>query len=92
MMKKSVVAIMCLLSLSAFAGEINVKVSGMVCSLCAQGIKKKFSKIESVKEINVNLDDKLVHLTTKDGLNVSDEEINSVIKEAGYNVANIERK
>ena len=91
-MKKAVVVMLCLVSLSAFAGEINVKVSGMVCSMCAQGIKKKFSKIEFVKEINVNLDDKLVHIKTEDGRDISDQQINNVIKEAGYNVANIERK
>lgn len=91
-MKKAVVVMLCLVSLSAFAGEITVKVSGMVCSMCAQGIKKKFSKIEFIKDINVNLDDKLVHIKTEDGHDISDQQINDVIKEAGYNVANIERK
>lgn len=91
-MKKAVVIIMSLVSLSAFAGEINVKVSGMVCSMCAQGIKKKFSKTEFVKEINVNLDDKIVQIKTEEGRDISDQQINDVIKEAGYNVANIERK
>ncbi len=91
-MKKAVVALLCFVSLSAFAGEINVKVSGMVCSMCAQGIKKKFSKIEFVKDINVNLDNKIVIIKTEEGREISDQQINDVIKEAGYNVANIERK
>jgi len=91
-MKKALVTITCLLSLSAYANEINVKVSGMVCSMCAQGIKKKFSKIDSIKEINVNLDTKLVQIQTKDAQNITDEQINEVIKEAGFNVSNIERK
>jgi mercuric ion binding protein len=91
-MKKLMVAMMCLISVSGFASEINVKVSGMVCSMCAQGIKKKFSQIDAVKEINVNLDNKFVQIQTKDGQDVSDAKINELIKEAGYNVANIERK
>lgn len=91
-MKKTLVTILCLLSLSAYADEINVKVSGMVCSMCAQGIKKKFSNIDSIKEINVNLDNKLVQIQTKNGQNITDNQINEVIKEAGYNVAKIERK
>ena len=91
-MKKVMAAMICFLSLSAFAGEINVKVSGMVCSMCAQGIKKKFTALDAVKDINVNLDNKFVQIQTKDGQDVSDDKINELIKEAGYNVANIERK
>lgn len=81
-----------LLSTGAFAKEINVKVQGMVCSMCAQGIKKKFSAIESVEKINVNLDQKIVTINTKQDLDVDDAEIQKIIKEAGYNVAGIERK
>ncbi|MBL7665180.1 MAG: heavy-metal-associated domain-containing protein [Bacteriovoracaceae bacterium] len=91
-MKKTILIMLCTFSLSAFAGEITVKVSGMVCSLCAQGIKKKYSEIEAVKEVKVNLDTKLVHIQTKDGMDVSDTQINNLIKEAGYNVVSIERK
>lgn len=80
------------LSLPVFAGEINVKVNGMVCSMCAQGIQKKFSAISSVESLDVNLDNKLVKIHTKDGQNLSDKKIKEVITEAGYNVAGIERK
>lgn len=91
-MKKILALGLCFLSLQAFAGEVTVKVSGMVCSMCAQGIKKKFSKLESVKEIDVDLDAKIVRLQTKDGQTVTDKQIKELITEAGYNVATIERK
>ena len=91
-MKIMLVTMISLFTFSAFAGEINVKVSGMVCSMCAQGIQKKFSRINSVKSINVDLDNKFVQIHTKDGQDISNEKINEVITEAGYNVANIERK
>lgn len=81
-----------LFSANAFAGEITVKVQGMVCSMCAQGIKKKFSAIKEVKEIDVNLGEKVVKITTEEGKNIEDDQINKIITEAGYNVANIERK
>ena len=77
---------------NAFAEEISVKVQGMVCSMCAQGIKKKFSAIKEVKTIDVNLDQKLVSISTEEGRNIDDETIKKIITEAGYNVANIERK
>jgi mercuric ion binding protein len=86
--------ILCLLclSLSLFAAEVQIKVSGMVCSLCAQGIHKKMSSLTAVKEIKVNMDEKLVTLITKDGQDIPDETIRTLISEAGYHVAAIERK
>jgi copper chaperone CopZ len=60
--------------------------------MCVQRIKKKFSKMDSIREINVNLDNKIVQIQTKDGQIITDDQINEVIKEAGYNVANIERE
>jgi copper chaperone CopZ len=60
--------------------------------MCAQGIQKKFSNEKSVEKIKVNLDNKLVQILTKDGQNISDEKIKELISEAGYNVAEIERK
>lgn len=76
----------------AFAKEINVKVSGMVCSMCAQGIEKKFKSEPSVKAINVNLDNKLVKIETHDGKDIEDALIKKHITEAGYNVAEISRQ
>jgi copper chaperone CopZ len=81
-----------LVSTNVFATEISVKVQGMVCSMCAQGIKKKFSAIKEVKGIDVNLGQKIVTITTEEGKNVEDDQIKKIITEAGYNVANIERK
>lgn len=89
---KKIAMILSLVSLSAFAGEIDVKVSGMVCSMCAQGIQKKFSNIKSINNLNVDLDNKIVKIQTKDGQDISDKKIKEVITEAGYNVASIERK
>lgn len=81
-----------LFSLSSFASMIEVKVSGMVCSMCAQGIQKKFKDESAVKGLHVDMDNKLVHLETKDGKDISDIEITKLIKEAGYNVESIQRK
>ena len=81
-----------MVSLSGFAGEIQVKVNGMVCSLCAQGIQKKFKAYSEVKAVDVNLDNKIVKIETQEGKDLSDEVLTKIIKEAGYNVAKIERK
>ncbi len=89
---KVLVVIMSLFFSMAYAAEINVKVQGMVCSMCSQGIQKKFSAIKEVKSVQVDLTNKLVKLITNDGQNIEDAQIKKVITEAGYNVAAIERK
>jgi len=74
------------------AEDITVKVNGMVCSLCAQGIQKKFKAISSVQEIKVDLSSKLVSIKTQNANDLADDKIKTIITEAGYNVASIERK
>lgn len=91
-MKKILVLVMMFVSLAAIAGEVNVKVNGMVCSMCAQGIQKKFSGEPSVKTLNVNMDEKVVTIQTHEGKNIADDTIKKLITEAGYNVASITRK
>jgi mercuric ion binding protein len=76
----------------ATAEEIKITVKGMVCSFCAQGIKKQFSSIPAVEKVEPNLDQKLVVVTTKENANLPDDKIKEVIKDAGYDVVNIERK
>lgn len=91
-MKKLLAVVLMFGALNVMAGEVNVKVSGMVCSLCAQGIQKKFSKETAIKTLNVNMDIKVVKIETHEGKDISDEAITKIITEAGYNVAAIERK
>ena len=71
--------------------KITVTVKGMVCSFCAQGIKKTFGKIREVRAVEVDLDKKFVKLELKDGAALSDEVIRKNITDAGYDVEKIER-
>lgn len=91
-MKKIIVLFFIFTAPYTFAEEITIKVNGMVCSMCAQGIQKKFSKLSEVKNLSVDLDTKIVSVTTKDGQSVNDTTIKEIISEAGYNVQSIERK
>lgn len=89
-MKKLLAVFLMLGAMNVMATEVNVKVNGMVCSMCAQGIQKKFSGL-GVKNLNVDLTNKFVKFETGDQ-DVSDATITKLITEAGYNVASIERK
>lgn len=93
------IIVLCLLvSAESFAKEINIKVQGMICAMCAQGAKKKFTEMPGVVEAKFELGDKeknippSIVLITKDDTDIDDEKIKTTIQEAGYNVANIERK
>ena len=81
-----------LIPLSALAEEITVTVKGMVCSFCAQGIKKTFGKNERVAGVEVDLDHKIVKLNLKEGAELGDKEIEQTINDAGFDVLKIERK
>jgi|NOAtaT_7_FD_contig_21_11158328_length_490_multi_5_in_0_out_0_1 mercuric ion binding protein len=91
-MKVRTLFFLSLFSFNSLAGELQVKVNGMVCSLCAQGIEKKFKSLPEVKTVKVNLDQKLVNLETQEGKELTDQQVTKIIQEAGYNVAKIERK
>lgn len=77
--------------LTAHAEQITIGVKGMVCSFCAQGIKKTFSRDKAVEKVDVDLDKKLVFITTAKGQNLSDEVIKETIVDAGYEVTDIKR-
>ncbi|NCN27950.1 heavy-metal-associated domain-containing protein [bacterium] len=89
---KKLLLLITLLSTSAFATTIEVKVPGMVCQMCVQGMKKAFKKYvaNADKDILVDLDTKIVTLTPN--TEITDEQIKSGVKDAGYNADEINRK
>ena len=78
----------------AGADEISIKVNGMVCSLCARGIEKQLrrDKEVGVEKVHVDLDSKVVQITLPDAAKLSDEKIRDAIRDAGYEVVEVERK
>ena len=76
----------------ANAKTITVKVRGMVCAFCAQGIEKKLKALPEVAKVQVSLESKLVSIETKDGKDISDSALSAIITDSGYNVQGIERK
>ena len=94
-LKKIGIAFIALIMMSthAFAAgkDVKIAVKGMVCGFCAQGITKKFKAEPSVAKVDVSLENKLVTLGLKDGQDISDEKIKTLLKDAGYNIDKIER-
>jgi copper chaperone CopZ len=99
MKMKSLIAVslLFLLTTGVFAAEtaagapVQVKVKGMVCAFCAQGLDKKFRAQPAVEDVKVSLGDKLIKLTLKEGQTLDDAAIRKIVQDAGYNIESIKR-
>lgn len=69
---------------------IKVQVNGMVCAFCAQGIDKKIRALPQTKDVYVNLKQKIVAVELKEGQTLLDSTVKDLIKDAGYDVTEIE--
>ena len=75
----------------ANAGTIEMKVYGLVCGFCAQGIEKTLRKNPATADVVVSLENKLVAVGTKEGADITDEVLTQALKNAGYEVKGITR-
>lgn len=72
-------------------GEILIKVKGMVCAFCAQGIKKNFGKRDEVKATKVDLDKMEVKVSLKKGKSLSEKVIKSLVTDAGFSFDGVKK-
>ena len=63
---------------------VEVKIKGMGCSLCAQGLQKGISKLEEVENVEINLKKGYAKITIKEGKTLPMDEVKEIIKDAGY--------
>jgi copper chaperone CopZ len=59
--------------------------------LCERGIEKIFRAQPEVKTVDVDLENKLITVTTKPGRTLDDRKIIQLLKNSGYSVAAIKR-
>jgi copper chaperone len=90
-MKISSIFIGLMLSLSAFAARVEVDVNGMTCGMCIEAITKELKSTEKAEAISVSLEDKKARFTEMKDKKVSDGEIRTAIKKAGYEAVKIRR-
>jgi copper chaperone CopZ len=64
----------------------------MVCGFCATGIEKTFRAQPEVKSVNVDLENKLVTVQTKQGRTLDDIRIKKLLGNAGYSVVAVARQ
>jgi copper chaperone CopZ len=73
------------------ADTIEMKVNGLVCGFCAQGIEKTLRKNPATADVLVSLEHRLVAVATKNGQDIAHSELTRALKDAGYDVKSIER-
>lgn len=69
-----------------------IKVKGMVCAFCAQGIKKNFNKQDEVKSTEVNLDNMEVTVQLKKNRTLSEEKIKKIVTDAGFSFSGLKNE
>jgi copper chaperone CopZ len=84
-------AIVSLSAGTALADTIEMKVYGLVCGFCAQGIEKTLRKNPATEDVIVSLEDKLVALSTRAGQDIPDADLTKALTDAGYDVKGISR-
>ena len=93
-MQKHLLTIIIFLGLTSaiLADTIKATVNGMVCGFCATGIEKTFRAQPEVKSVNVDLENKLVTIETKQGRTLDDARIKKLLGNAGYSVVAVARQ
>ena len=69
-----------------------IKIDGMTCKFCAYNVKKRLKKLDGVEQVEVNQDKGLATLQVKAGTVLTDEQLKSLIAEAGYNYRGIQSR
>jgi mercuric ion binding protein len=87
----SIALVLLLINVGARADTIEMKVYGLVCGFCAQGIEKTLRKNPATADVVVSLEDKLVAIETRPGQDISDADLRRALTESGYDVKAIAR-
>jgi copper chaperone CopZ len=89
--KTLIAAVLIAFSNITLAATIEMQVNGLVCGFCAQGIEKTLRKNPAAADVLVSLEDRLVAIATKDGADISNDELTKALTDAGYTVKAITR-
>lgn len=90
-MKMSSIMMGLTLSLSVFAAKVEIDVNGMTCGMCVEAITKELKATEKAENISVNLDEKKARFSELKDKKITDAEVRSAIKKAGYEAVKIRR-
>ena len=76
----------------ASATSLKVNVKGMVCDFCARAVTKVFGKNDAVEQVDVDLDNGIINVDLKPGTQLTDDEVEKLVKRSGYAMVSVERE
>ncbi len=91
MKRTLLISVVALLSAIAHADTIEMKVYGLVCGFCAQGIEKTLRRNPATEDVVVSLEHQLVAIATHKGQDIPDADLTQALTDAGYDVKGISR-
>jgi copper chaperone CopZ len=91
-MKISLILALLALSFNVLASRVEVDVNGMTCGMCIEAITKELNSTQKAEAISVSLDNKKAYFTEVKGKRLTDNEIKTAIKSAGYEAVKIKRQ
>ena len=66
------------------------QISGMTCSMCAQGIKIKLLEDPRISTIDINFEDKLIGVNFNQTAPITATDIDMIVAQAGYKTTAID--
>ena len=80
-----------ILRADVFDPDVEITIKGLVCQLCAVGLKKSFAKHINVKGLKMDTEKGILSLEYW-GVAIPSPEIKEMVKDSGYEVAFIKCK
>lgn len=90
-MKKCFILLVALIAAPVLADTIEMKVYGLVCGFCAQGIDKTLRKNPATADVLVSLEHQTVAVAIRAGQDIPDAELIKALVDSGYDVKAISR-
>ena len=79
------------LKADTFDSDVEITIKGLVCQLCAVGLKKSFAKHINVKSLKMDTEKGILSLEYW-GVAIPSPEIKEMVKKSGYEVFSIKCK
>jgi len=68
---------------------VKIEVDGLSCPFCAYGLEKKIKKIETVKNIKIELEEGELTFNVKNSHKPTKDELTTIVKDAGFTARKI---
>ncbi len=64
--------------------NIQIEVDGISCPFCAYGLEKKLKALDSIDQLDIDLNEGLIKITLKKGKEISQKDVKEKVAEAGF--------